>query len=83
MTPYYLSKESPMKITLEDALRAWESWLNEISVQVNPNESAAILTHWVHADGARVPLLPRLLAGRYQQYVRTCQCLVTGNTANE
>ena len=59
-----------MKITVDESLRAWEAWLEELEVEVDPDESAAICTHWIHADGAPVPLLPAALNGKYQQFTK-------------
>ena len=59
-----------MKITVDEALRAWAPWLEELGVIVDPDESAAICTHWIHAHGARVPLLPAALNGKYQQFAK-------------
>ena len=58
------------QLSVADSLTAWDTWLKELDIAVDPDESAAICTHWIHADGAPVPLLPAALDGKYQQFAK-------------
>jgi hypothetical protein len=66
-----MSKRQPTYIPeIQSLVTAWEEWLATEGITVDPDESAAICTHWIHAHGARVPLLPAALNGKYQQFAK-------------